>query len=397
MSNVIKPVRSKDRFLVFGQPCIEEAEIAEVADSLRKRWLGTGPKAARFEQEIAAYKGVAHAIAVGSATAAMHLGCVALGIGPGDEVVTTALTFASTVNVIVHSGATPVLADIDPVTMNVDPKDIEARITPRTKALLPVHIAGRPCDMRAIMRIAHQYNLAVIEDCAHAVETEYDGQHVGTFGEIGVLSFYATKNLATGEGGMVLTNDQQLATRIKQLSLHGLSADAWSRYSDAGYKHYLVVEAGYKYNMMDLQAAIGIHQLGRLERYAERREQIWERYLEAFADLPFGLPAPVEPDTRHAHHLFTLLVDQERCGLTRDEFIDRMTAHNIGVGVHFLSIPEHPYFQNAFGWRPEQWPHAQRIGQQTVSLPLSGCLSDEDVDDVIAAVRAVVAREVASG
>ncbi len=391
MKRVSQPVRPKERFLVFGQPCIEQAEILEVVDSLRARWIGTGPKVSRFEEAMARYKGVSHAIAVSSCTSGLHLACLALGLGPGDEVITTALTFCATVNVIIHSGATPVLADVDPVSMNIDPQSVAEKITERTRAIIVVHMAGRPCDMTAIMKIAREHGLWVIEDCAHAIETEYHGQKAGTIGAIGVLSFYATKNLTTGEGGMVLTNADDLADRIKQLCLHGLSADAWKRYSDSGYKHYYVVEAGYKYNMTDMQAAIGLHQFERLEQNARRRQQIWDTYLQAFASTPLILPAPVAAHTRHARHLFTVLVDEEKCGVSRDEFLSLMTAHNIGVGVHYLSIPEHPYYQRAFGWRPEAWPHAMRIGRQTVSLPLSGCLTDEDVQDVIAAVYDILA------
>ena len=371
---------------MFGQPCIEQADMDEVVDSMHARWLGTGPKVNRFEELVRQYKGVSHAIAVNSCTAGLHLSCIALGLGPGDEVIAPALTFCSTVNTIIHSGATPVLADVDPHSMNIDAKSIVDKITERTRAIMVVHLAGRPCCMRAIMEIAEKHNLVVIEDCAHAIETEYHGQKAGTIGAVGVLSFYATKNLTTGEGGMVLTDSAELADRIKQLCLHGLSADAWKRYSDSGYKHYYVVEAGYKYNMMDLQAAIGLRQFERLERYAERRQQIWRRYVEAFASTPLVLPAPDEPDTRHARHLFTVLVDEEKCGVSRDEFLSLMTEHHIGVGVHYLAVPEHPYYQQTYGWRPEAWPNAMRIGRQTVSLPLSGCLTDDDVQDVIQAV-----------
>jgi dTDP-4-amino-4,6-dideoxygalactose transaminase len=390
MTKTFKPVRSKERFLVFGQPCIDEADIAEVVDSMNLRWLGTGPKVSRFEQAIADYKGVAHAVAVNSCTAGLHLACIALGLGPGDEVITTALTFCSTVNVIIHSGATPVLADVDPATMNIDPASIEANITGRTRALLVVHLAGRPCNMDAIMALAEKHNLHVIEDCAHAIETEYHGKKAGTFGAMGVLSFYATKNLSTGEGGMVLTPSEALAARLKQLSLHGLSADAWKRYSDSGYKHYYVVEAGFKYNMMDLQAAIGLHQLERLEPYAAQRERLWNFYRRALAEAPLALPAPDEPNTRHARHLFTVQVDEAKCGVSRDEFLERMTAHHIGVGVHYLSIPEHPYYRKTFGWRPEDWPHAMRIGRQTVSLPLSGCMTESDAQDVVSAIHDIL-------
>jgi len=315
---------------------------------------------------------------------------LAAGIKPGDEVITTAMTFCATVNAIIHAGATPVLADIEPVTMNIDPERVKAKITSKTRAILPVHFAGRACNMDAIMKIAKKHNLKVIEDCAHAIETEYHGKKTGTFGDFGCFSFYVTKNIVTGEGGMVLTRSAEDAARIKALALHGMSRDAWRRFSDEGYKHYFVMECGFKYNMMDLQAAIGIHQLKRVESYWKRRQQIWQRYNEAFADLPIGLPAEEEPGTRHAYHLYTILIDEKKCGISRDAFLNAMTAHNIGVGVHYLSIPEHPYYQETFGWRPEDYPNAMRTGRQTVSLPLSAKLTNEDVEDVIKAVRNVI-------
>jgi dTDP-4-amino-4,6-dideoxygalactose transaminase len=383
----VDAVRTKDRFLVFGAPAIEDAEIQEVLSTMKSGWLGTGPKTARFEMDMAQYKHSPHAVALNSCTAALHLALLASGVGPGDEVITTPLTFCATVNAIIHTGATPVLADIDPVTLNIDPASVERAITPRTKALLPVHFAGRPCNMDALCELADRFDLTLIEDCAHAIETTYRGRHAGTFGDFGCLSFYVTKNIVTGEGGMVLTRQESDAARIKVLGLHGMSKDAWKRFGDDGYKHYQVVEAGFKYNMMDLQAAIGLHQLQRIEAYWLRRRQIWERYNEAFADLPIGLPADPEPDTRHAFHLYTVLIDEARTGITRDAFLDAMTRHHIGVGVHYLSVPEHPFYQQQFGWTPEQWPHAMRFGRQTVSLPISAKLSDADVDDVIEAVR----------
>lgn len=386
------PVRPKERFLVFGRPTIEEPEIEEVVDSLRKSWLGTGPKVARLEREFAAYKGAQHAVAVHSCTAALHLSILGAGLAPGDEVITTPLTFCATVNSILHAGAAPVLADVDRRTMNIDPESIERAITPRTRAILPVHFAGRPCEMDAILDIARRRNLVVIEDCAHAIETEYKGRKAGTFGDFGCFSFYATKNMTTGEGGMVLTQNEAQAARIKMLALHGMSKDAWKRFSDEGYKHYSVVDLGFKYNMMDLQAAIGIHQLPRIERWLERRAQIWKRYDAAFADLPVELPAAPAPHTRHGLHLYTLLIDEARAPVSRDGFLDAMTAHGIGVGVHYLSVPEHPYYQQRFGWKPNDWPAAMSIGRRTVSLPLSAGLSDEDVDDVVSAVRDVLTR-----
>ena len=382
--------QAREKFLVFGSPLIEEEDIEEVVSALRSGWIGTGPRVGQFEQAFAAYKGVSQAAAVNSCTAALHLSTLAAGIKPGDEVITTAMTFCSSVNAIIHAGATPVVADVDPLTMNIDPAQVEARITPRTRAIMPVHFAGRPCDMGALTDLARRYGLKLIEDCAHAIETEWMGRKAGTFGDFGCFSFYVTKNVITGEGGMVLAARQEDIDRIKILALHGMSKDAWRRYSDSGFKHYQVVECGYKYNMMDLQAALGIHQLERVEKGWRRRRAIWECYDEAFADLPLGLPAAPEPGTRHAYHLYTVKVDEARAGISRDAFLDAMTARKIGVGVHYVSVPEHPYYQQTFGWRPEDTPQATRIGRQTVSLPLSPKLTDEDVQDVIAAVRDVL-------
>jgi dTDP-4-amino-4,6-dideoxygalactose transaminase len=365
-------------FLVFGAPTIEQAEVDEVVDSLRSGWLGTGPKVHRFERDFAAYKGVPFAAALNSCTAALHLSILAAGIGPGDEVITSPLTFCATVNAIIHAGATPVLADVDPETMNIDPEAVAAKVTPKTRAILPIHFAGRPCDMDALLAIAQRHGLKVIEDCAHAVEAEYKGRKSGTFGDFGCFSFYVTKNVVTGEGGVVLARREEDISRIKVLGLHGMSKDAWKRFSDEGYKHYQVVECGFKYNMMDLQAAIGIHQLARVESGWARRREIWEQYDGAFAGLPVTL--------------YTLLVNPDTCGLGRDAFLDAMTALNIGVGVHYLSVPEHPYYQQTLGWSPDHYPHATRIGRETVSLPLSPGLTDADVADVIDAVCAVLGR-----
>jgi dTDP-4-amino-4,6-dideoxygalactose transaminase len=382
-----QPVRSKDRFLVFGSPCIGEAEIDEVVATLRSGWIGTGPRVAKFEKQFTSYIGSPFCVAVNSCTAALHLSLLALKLEPGSEVITSPMTFCATVNAIIHAGLTPVLADIDPVTMNIDPREIERKITPKTRALLPIHFAGRPCDMDAIMAIAKKHNLSVIEDCAHSIESEYKGKKTGTFGDFGCFSFYVTKNIITGEGGMICCKDQEKASYVKILALHGMSADAWKRFSDEGYKHYFVVDSGFKYNMMDIQAAIGIHQIEKIEPFYQRRKEIWNRYLTAFKNLPVVLPAPPEPDTRHALHLFTILINEQTCGINRDSFLSRMTFHNIGVGVHYLSIPEHPFYQSRYGWSPEQFPNARKIGRETVSLPLSPRLTDSDVEDVIDAVK----------
>lgn len=381
---------ARERFLVFGSPQIEQAEIDEVVDSLKSGWLGTGPKVARFEEAFATYKGARHVAAVNSCTAALHLSMIAAGLQPGDEVITTAMSFCATVNAIIHAGATPVLADIDPDTMNIDPDEIERRITPRTRAILPVHFAGRSCDMDALGELAQQYGLKMIEDCAHAIETEYKGRKTGTFGDFGCFSFYATKNVVTGEGGMVLARREEDAARVKTLALHGMSKDAWNRFGGKGYKHYEVIECGFKCNMMDIQAALGIHQLARVETNWLRRRDIWQTYSEVFGDLPIDLPAPIEPDTRHAFHLYTILIDEAQCGISRDSFLNKMTARGIGVGVHYMSIAEHRYYQKTFGWIPDDYPHAMRIGRQTVSLPLSAKLCDCDIVMILEAVQAAL-------
>ncbi|MEQ6341792.1 MAG: DegT/DnrJ/EryC1/StrS family aminotransferase [Gammaproteobacteria bacterium] len=389
----MNPIRPKENFLIFGSPLIEEAEIDEVIACLKSSWIGTGPRVAQFESDFAAYKGVPQAVALNSCTAALHLSLLVANLKPGDEVITTPLTFCATVNAIIHAGATPVLADVDPATMNIDPNEIDRRITPRTRAILPVHFAGRACDMDAIMSIAEKHNLKVIEDCAHAIETEYKGRKAGTFGDFGCFSFYSTKNIVTGEGGMVLAKRDEDIARLKVLGLHGMSKDAWKRFGDEGFKHYQVVECGFKYNMMDMQAALGVHQLKRVEAYGQRRSQIWQHYMKAFWDLPIGLPAPVEANTRHAYHLFTILIDKEKTGVSRDEFLDRMTAEGIGVGVHYMSIPEHPYYQQTFGWKPENYPNAMRIGRQIVSLPISAKLTEQDQQNVVVAVKAALTKQ----
>jgi dTDP-4-amino-4,6-dideoxygalactose transaminase len=385
--------KRRQNFLVFGSPAVEQAELDAVAAVMKSSWLGTGPKVAQFEKDFYAYKGGGtFPVAVNSCTAALHLSMLAAEIEPGSEVITTALTFCATVNSIIHAGLKPVLADVDPVTMNIDPQDVERRITPRTRAIIPVHFAGRACQMDELVRIARKHNLRIIEDCAHAIETTWHGKPAGTFGDFGCFSFYVTKNIVTGEGGMILSATEEGAARCKVLGLHGMSKDAWKRFGDEGYKHYQVVSCGYKYNMMDLQAAIGIEQLKRVEPYWSRREILWARYNEAFKDLPMQLPAPAEAGSRHGYHLYTLLLDEKAAGLKRDQFLDGMTRRNIGVGVHYLSIPEHPYYQKTFGWKPEDYPHAQKIGRTTISIPLSARLTDEDAEDVIAAVKDILKR-----
>ena len=381
-------------FLVYGSPRLEEPEIEEVVRTLRSGWIGTGPKVAAFERQFSAYKdNLGYPVAVNSCTAALHVSMIAAGLQPGDEVITTPMTFCATVNAIVHAGLTPVLADIDAETLNISPHEIARRITPRTKAILVVHFAGRTCDMDVVLSLAARHNLRVIEDCAHAVEATWRGRPAGTIGDFGCFSFYVTKSIITGEGGMVYAKNEANAARCKILALHGMSKDAWKRFGDDGYKHYEVVECGFKYNMMDLQASIGLHQLTRVEEYWQRRRDIWERYDRELAGLPIGTPAPPTGDSRHGLHLYTVTIDPARVGCSRDQFLTAMTEQNIGVGVHYQSIPEHPYYQRRFGWKPDDYPVARKVGRQTVSLPLTAKLTDQDVADVILAVRRIVERD----
>lgn len=380
----------RDSLLVYGSPRIEEDEIQEVVDTLRSGWIGTGPRVHEFENRFREYVGAAHAVAVNSCTAALHLAMKAANLGPGDEVITTPMTFCATANAIIHAGATPVFADCGRSDMNIDPAEIERRITPRTRAILPVHFGGRPCEMAAIMDLARSRNLLVIEDCAHSIESRIGDRHLGTFGDFGCYSFYVTKNLTTGEGGMVVTPSQEAAAQVKMLALHGMTKDAWKRFGDEGYRHYEVVATGFKYNMMDIQAALGLKQLEKLERYRERRRDIWDRYNEAFADLPCMTPLDPDPGTRHAYHLYPLLLDLERLRTSRDEILQRLFLENIGTGVHYIALHLQPYYQSSMGLAPADYPNALWISERTLSLPLSAKLTDEDVADVIAAVRKVL-------
>ncbi|MBV9080772.1 MAG: DegT/DnrJ/EryC1/StrS family aminotransferase [Elusimicrobia bacterium] len=389
ITNESGSTKRKD-FLVFGSPLIEEPEIQEVVDTLRSGWIGTGPKTSKFERLFAAYKGTEFALAVNSCTAALHLSLYALDLKPGDEVITTPMTFCATLNAILHAGGKPVLIDCDKTTFNIDPAGIEKKITSRTRAILPVHFAGRPCEMDDIVDIAHRKKVSIIEDCAHAIEAEYKGRKAGTFGSAGCFSFYVTKNITTAEGGMVATSDPKLAERIKVLALHGMSKDAWKRFSDEGYKHYAVVDAGYKYNMTDMQASLGIHQIGRLDAYWKRRKEIWDRYQKEFSDLPCLRPAEPAPNTRHSYHLYTLLVDTSRLSKSRDQVLTELTAANIGTGVHYLALHTHPYYQKALGYKRGDFPNAEFISDRTFSLPLSPKLTDQDVADVVNAVRRIL-------
>jgi dTDP-4-amino-4,6-dideoxygalactose transaminase len=378
-------VRPRERFLVFGAPVIEDAEIEEVLDSLRRGWIGTGPKVQAFERMLEEYVTVPHVRCVSSCTAALMLALLGLGVGEGDEVVAPTMTFAASVNAILHVGATPVLVDCEPVTGQLDLAAVEAAIGPKTKAMIAVHLSGRPLDVDRLNDIRDRRSIAVVEDAAHALGAEWQGKKIGSFGNLSAFSFYATKNVTTAEGGALATDDAALAERIERLCLHGLSAGAWQRYSDAGFKHYEVVELGYKFNLTDLHAALGIHQLPRLDEWIDERARIWINYDEAFAELPVTTPAPAEAGTRHARHLYQLLISDESTR-TRDELLDFLAANGIGVGVHYRAVHLHEYYAKRFGFAPDQFPVARDMSDRTLSIPLSPGLTAEDQADVIKAV-----------
>jgi len=380
----------RKEYLIFGNPLIEGPEIQEVIDTLKSGWLGTGPKVARFEEMFKNYTGAKMAMALNPCTAGLHLAMVVSGIRQGDEVITTPLTFCATANAIIHTGAKPVFVDVQKETMNIDPSKIEEAITPRTRAIIPVHFAGRPSDMDAIMDIAHRNDLLVIEDAAHCIEGMYKGKKIGNIGDMTCFSFYVTKNIVTGEGGMVTTNKAVWADKIKMYGLHGLSRDAWRRYADDGFVHYQVIFPGFKYNMMDIQASIGIHQLERIDQYFQRRQEIWERYNTAFSNLPVTCPAEPEADAIHARHLYTLLFDIDKIKRSRDELQQQLHVLNIGTGIHFISLHLHDYYRKTYDFKPDDFPNARWISERTISLPLSPKLTNEDIEDVISAVGKAV-------
>jgi dTDP-4-amino-4,6-dideoxygalactose transaminase len=380
-------------FLPYYAPSIGEEEIQEVVDSMRSGWITTGPKVKRFEEDFARYIGVRHSIAVNSCTAALHTVLAALDVGPGDEVIVPAVTFCATANVVVHLGATPVLVDVDD-RFQMTAAAIERAVTPRTRAAIPVHYAGQACDLDDILEVAGKHGIAVVEDAAHASGAEYHGRKIGNHGRAVCFSFYATKNMTTGEGGMITTNDDRLAQRLRLLSLHGMSRDAWKRYTEAGSWHYEVLEAGYKYNMTDIQAAMGIHQLRRLDGFILRRQEIAAMYDQAFCGVSELLLPPRLPGRNHTFHLYPIRLRSGDTRLRRSDFIERLHALRIGTSVHFIPLYRHPFYRDRYGLCPNQFPIAEEIYRGLVSLPLYPGMTDEDVGDVVAAVRDVVTARV---
>jgi dTDP-4-amino-4,6-dideoxygalactose transaminase len=378
-------------FIPFARPDYSEAEFAAVAETLRSGWITTGPRTAEFEREFKHYVRAGHALAVNSCTGALHLALAALGIGPGDEVITTPLTFCATVNVILEVGATPVLADVGP-DLNIDPIAIRRAITSRTRAIVPVHLGGLPCDMDAVWSMAGEFQLKVVEDAAHAAGARIAGTPIGGGRSDAVaFSFYATKNLSTGEGGMVTTHSAELESRLRTLCLHGISRDAWKRYAEKGNWYYEVVDCGFKYNMSDIMAALGLVQLRKLEAMTERRIDIARRFSEAFREMPELELPPDRADVRHCRHLYILRLRLESLALDRARFIEEMHHRGIGCSVHFIPIPLHPYYRSALEVRD---PCSRALSEypRLVSLPLYSNMTDAEVERVIEAVRDIVVR-----
>lgn len=387
------PIAMRDAFLPFSRPSIGEEEIAELLDSLESGWITTGPKVERFQERFAAYVGGRHAAALSSATAGLHLALLAHRIGPGDEVITTPMTFAATLNLIVLVGATPVLADIDRRTLQVRVEEIERCIGPRTRAVIPVHYVGQPVDLDPLLELARRHGLTVIEDAAHAAGTEYRGRKIGSFPTTSVFSFHPNKNITTGEGGMLVTPDEEVFERVSLLKFHGMDRNAWKRFDRAGSPRYDIALPGFKYNMMDIQAALGLHQLPKLEGFIAARRRLAESYQQAFRDLDaLILPEPVPYPARHAWHLYTPLVNLDALTIDRDRFIQELKARNIGAGLHYVAAHEFSYYRDAYGWRPDDFPEAHFVSERIVSLPLYPRLTDEDQADVIEAVRDIAAR-----
>jgi len=381
------PVR--DTFLPIAVPWIGEREKQLVLESLESGWITTGPRTQELAARVAALAGAKHAVAVNSATGALHLALEALGLGPGDEVITSTYTFAATVNVIEHVRATTVLVDVEPDTLNLDPAAVEAAITPRTRAILTVDYGGHPCEYDALQAIADRHGLLLVDDAAHALGARYRGRPVGTLARVTAFSFYATKNLTTGEGGAAVTDDEALAERIRLLSLHGMSRDAWKRYGDTGSWYYEVIAPGWKYNLSDVLAAIGVGQLDRFEAFQQRRRELVERMRAGLADVP-GVRTPrARPEVDHAWHLFPIALELDRLAIDRARFVRELRAENIGTSVHFIPIHFHPHFRDSLGLREGRFPVAEDAYRRAITLPLFPRMSDRDADDVIEAVRKI--------
>ena len=385
-------VQETESFLHFHRPWLGKEEESEVLETLRSGWLTTGPRTHEFEHRFAEYIGCKHAIGLNSCTAGLHLGLVALGIGAGDEVITTPMTFAATSNVIVHQGAKPVFVDVEPESLNINTRLIENHISDRTKAILPVHLFGCPCEMETILGVARKHQLAVIEDAAHAIETEVGGKKVGTLGDVTAFSFYATKNITTGEGGMLTTNRDDLAEKIRVLSLHGITADAWERHGEEEFVHWDVVVPGYKYNMFDIQAALGIHQLKRIEGFWRKRKRLVEIYDHALKELPEIQLLTSKKGDKPAYHLYVIMVKTEKLTTDRDALLQELRRASIGAGVHFRSLHLTSFYSKNFGFKRGDFPNAEYASDRVVSLPLYPKMEEKDVHRVVQVLKSILQR-----
>jgi dTDP-4-amino-4,6-dideoxygalactose transaminase len=376
-------------FIPFHKPAIGEDEIQSVVETLRSGWLTTGSKVKRFEEDFSSYVGSKHAVAVNSGTAALHLALDAVGIKEGDEVIVPTMTFAATAEVVLYFKAKPVLVDCQRDTFNLDPTQIEVAITSKTKAIIPVHIAGQPCDMDDILSIARKYDLRVIEDAAHSLPAGYHGDTIGTIGDITCFSFYATKTITTGEGGMATTDNSEWAKRMRMMSLHGISHDAWKRYTKEGSWYYEVLYPGFKYNLTDIAAAIGIEQLKKCDEFWRARQRIARIYEKAFAQLEEVEVPACRKDVQHAWHLFVIQLNLERLRINRNQFVDALREHEIGTSVHFIPLHMHPYYRDKFGYKPGDFPNASRVFERIVSLPIYPKMTEAEVERVVGAVRKI--------
>jgi dTDP-4-amino-4,6-dideoxygalactose transaminase len=379
-------------FLFLTKPWIGQEERDEVLDTLNGMWLSRGPKVTQFEDEFKAYVGTKHAVAVSSCTAALHCSVVCAGVKAGDEVITSPITFPATTNAVIYERATPVLVDVDRRTFNIDPNRIEAAITPRTKAIIPVHMAGQPCEMDAIWDIARRHNLKVIEDAAHAAGSIYGDKHAGNLGDAGCFSFYASKNLVTGDGGMLTTNDDEFAEFARVISLHGMSTSAWKRYSKEGTPNWDLVYPGFKYNMTDIEASLGIHQIRKVEKITELRMKWGALYDELLADIPEIITPYRAPGRRHNCHLYIVTLDIDRLSVSRDEFMRILKAENVQSSIHFVSVHKQPYYAQTYGFTDAQYPNAAWLSDRILSLPIYPQMTEQDVHDAATAVRKVVAH-----
>jgi perosamine synthetase len=380
----------RTEFLPFSLPEIAEDEIQSVVQTLRSGWLTTGPQVKKFETAFAEFVGARHAVAVNSGTAALHLALEAIGLREGDEVIVPTMTFAATAEVVTYFKARPVLVDCELDTLNMDPARLEEAITPRCRAIIPVHFGGHPCEMDTILAIARKHGLKVIEDAAHALPAAYRGRTVGTIGDITCFSFYATKTITTGEGGMATTDNIEWADKMRMLSLHGISHDAWKRYSAEGSWYYEIMNVGYKYNLTDLAASIGLEQLKKCRGFAAARRRIAEAYNDGFADLAEIRTPVCRAGVQHAWHLYVIQLELERLSIDRREFIEALRQRHIGASVHFIPLHLHPYYRRTFGYQPADFANATAVYPRIVSLPIYPNMSDDDIDDVIAAVRNIV-------